>query len=299
MQHLETQSKYLLEQVSKLGFDKCSICFRLDITHFVTTRCGHRFCLHCILKHRGNNMQYKCPLCNKLCREFSMICDIFRGLTIFSCPMCKKNKMQINEIEDHLTQKCEYRTIECKECDESILHSEMDRHTDIHTSYCKDCGEKIESNKVHECRYEIIKCHSCDKSMQRIFMEAHLNSECPRRMIQCNVCGVERTADFMKSHHKDCTLVSCMNCDDIYTCETIVLHAHICQNQKLTCSYPQCDFSCKLKDYFNHVVEDHTVVICNINECGEIVMSDNYIKHVRTQHNGKIEPVIANDRKCE
>ena len=297
MQHLETQSKYLLKQALELGFDKCPICFKLDIRHSVTTRCGHRFCLHCIIKHRNNQSQYKCPLCNKLCRDFTMAADMFRGMNIFSCPICKKDKMNVLEIEHHLTQDCEYRTIECKECDESILHSAMDSHIEIHASYCKDCGKKIDYDKSHECQYEFIECHSCHKSMQRIFMEVHLNNECPRRMIQCNVCGVKRTGDFMESYHKNCALISCMHCDNIYTCETMVLHAIMCQEQKFTCSYSKCDFTCKLKDYMKHLVRSHTIVICNINNCEKVVSSKDYGEHVRAIHNGKVEAVVISDKE--
>nr|QBK92617.1 MAG: hypothetical protein LCPAC401_02550 [Pithovirus LCPAC401] len=207
--------------------------------------------------------------------------------------MCKKDKMQINEIEDHMTQECEFRTIECKECNESILHSTMNDHIDIHTSYCKDCGEKIRFDKVHECKYESIKCNVCHKSMQRIFMEMHLGKECPRRIIQCDVCGVEKTADFMESYHKNCALVSCMHCDNIYTTETIVLHVIICQEQKLTCSFSECDFICKLKHYEKHLMENHTIIVCNISRCEKPLLIKDYIKHVQTQHNGRVKAVIT------
>ncbi|XP_062295200.1 E3 ubiquitin-protein ligase TRIM39-like isoform X1 [Scomber scombrus] len=43
----------------------CSIC--LDVfTNPVSTPCGHNFCKNCINEHWNSNVQYLCPLCNKV-----------------------------------------------------------------------------------------------------------------------------------------------------------------------------------------------------------------------------------------
>ncbi|XP_067441768.1 E3 ubiquitin-protein ligase TRIM39-like [Thunnus thynnus] len=43
----------------------CSIC--LDVfTDPVTTPCGHNFCKNCITEHWNSNVQYLCPMCNKV-----------------------------------------------------------------------------------------------------------------------------------------------------------------------------------------------------------------------------------------
>lgn len=48
--------------------NECPICFvPIETTGHVTTKCGHRFCLKCLLQHLNNNNN--CPLCRTNIQE--------------------------------------------------------------------------------------------------------------------------------------------------------------------------------------------------------------------------------------
>ncbi len=285
--------KYVLAQAARFGFDKCPICFKLSICSSVITKCGHRFCLACLLRHKGNKLRYRCPTCKSLCTEYSSTLHIFRNLKIFNCDLCEKKGMPITIFETHILQECEKRIVECKDCYEPIPHNELDDHIRKRTTPCEKCSETFHVGSLHKCKYDKIPCERCGMMYQRNLSENHNNIECLHRTIQCYVCGKEASTQFFLTHHKNCALVQCRYCKKIFTTETIQTHDNSCEESKIICSINHCDHECKLKDYLKHLEDEHKNITCSINQCGRVCISQElFINHIKNDHVDTTIPLI-------
>ena len=92
-----------------------------------------------------------------------------------------------------------------------------------------------------DCQFEELKCtNECEKTIQRRYLTAHIETECPQREVTCQYChdtGEHRHIE--GKHKKKCPRfpVPCPNkCKVKVPCEDMEKHRGECQLEFVSCS---------------------------------------------------------------
>ena len=249
--------KKSVEYAQQLGFDICYICLDLKIAKSVITKCGHKYCEECLLKHINEKSIYKCPVCKRECRDYTKLADVHRDNEIFKCPipLCDEKNMTLINLGKHIITGCDYRTVECK-CGEQMVAKSFKMHREEHSivTYIDD---------------DIAICKICDTKVLTEQLVNHI-IKCNRRIVICTVCGITGPHFKLREHIYKCKLVQCDRCDDVFAIGYAKVHDIECVKQIVTCPANLCIHSCSLKEMVNHIQKSHldakrNIIVCSRN----------------------------------
>ena len=97
----------------------------------------------------------------------------------------------------------------------SMINKQIDREIKSLHIYCtnreKGCEWKGELNDINNhlgnsdgCQFEDVKCsNECGKMIQRRYLTSHVETECPRRMVNCQYCHDTIEHQFIEGQHKE------------------------------------------------------------------------------------------------
>ena len=108
------------------------------------------------------------------------------------------------------------------------------------------------------CQFEEVECtNKCGESMQRRYHPSHIDTECPRREVNCQYCHEMGEHQFIEGQHKEeCPRfpVPCPNkCEvEFVPREDMEKHRVECQLEVITCSN-ECGEKLKRQDLTSHV----------------------------------------------
>ena len=172
---------------------KCPICLEL-VSDPVQTNCGHLFCGECIKdtekcpidredfttiqdhfnRRRLRSFKVKCPNSERGCKWQGDLGDV-EGHTEGTCISqeieCTKgcgDKMQRQNVPDHLHKNCPLRDYHCPHCQ---LQGTYKSITTSHFTFCGDFPLSCPAG-----------CHGC---MPRNTMATHLQQTCPMEFVEC------------------------------------------------------------------------------------------------------------------
>ena len=172
---------------------KCPICLDL-VSDPVQTSCGHLFCGECVKdieqcpidredftttqdhfnKRRLRSFKVKCPNSKRGCKWQGNLGDAeghTEGTCISQEVECTKgcgDKMQRQNVPDHLHKNCPLRDYHCPHCQ---LQGTYKSITTSHFSFCEDFPLSCPAG-----------CHGC---MPRNTMATHLQQTCPMEFVEC------------------------------------------------------------------------------------------------------------------
>jgi len=165
------------------------------------------------------------------------------------------------------------------------------------------------------CQFEEVKCfNECGKMIQRQYMTNHVETECPRRKVNCKYCHDRGEHHFIEGQHKEeCPKLPlpCPNNCEIGTvpCEDMEAHRKECPLEMIQCEYH--NVGCKRiklarKDLEKHKkenMEDHlkmtTVELANTKN--ELANTKDELTHANNQLTQRINTLellmyLATDR---
>jgi len=169
----EVPSGYDYEYVNSLPERLvCMLCGFPCRDAFLSVCCGHNFCSSCIDGCKGVGS----PV-------------VISGMN--DCPVCRDkdfitfpNKQANREI-GNLHVKCNNKERGC------VWQGELN---DINNHLGNSDG----------CQFEDVECsNECGKMLQRRYLTSHVETECPRRMIDCQYCHITREHQFIEGEHKE------------------------------------------------------------------------------------------------
>ena len=167
--------------------------------------------------------------------EYSLIKQVF--LMFFQESGCLWSG-PLNSLQGHLNV-CQKDALDClNQCGAKIARSLMEDHM-LYTcskrlvtcSHCKKdfTGALYED---HLCGFEPVDCdHKCGSKIQRNRLKAHKINTCSKRLISCEFCTREFTADTLQSHHSQCPQfpLKCPKCYVEVCREEMGFHIKSCQ----------------------------------------------------------------------
>ena len=145
----------------------CKICHLPSRDPYLSVCCGHVFCKSCL-----DNVKKAVAITNV-------------------CPICRDE---------------EFVTFPNKQLDREIKSLHI---------YCinkeKGCEWQGELNDINNhlgssngCQFEEVKCsNECEKMIQRQNLTSHVESECPRRKVNCQYCHDTGEHQFIEGQHKE------------------------------------------------------------------------------------------------
>ena len=135
-------------------------------------------------------LDVKCPLVEEGCEWVGKLSGIEGhmescGEFKLECPLDCNYVTQRSEMDDHTTNHCLMRVVECEHCKEKLCYKELENHLTDCPEYPLKCvcGEThkrkhIEIHKQDSCRETVIPCtykeFGCKETFKRIFLESHL-----------------------------------------------------------------------------------------------------------------------------
>ena len=152
----------------------CKICYLPSRDPYLTTCCGHVFCKSCL-----NNAKKAATT---------------RGSITKGCPVC-----------------CDKKFV-------TFCNKQLDREVKgLHvmcTNKERGCQWQGELNDVNNhlgnndgCQFEDVKCsNECGKMLQRQYLTSHVETECPRRKVDCQHCHLSGECKFIEGDHKELCL---------------------------------------------------------------------------------------------
>ena len=122
--------------------------------------------------------------------------------------------LQRQHLHNHVDNECPYRQVHCQYCSVLAWHRFI---VGEHTKHCSkfplpcpnNCGianifrEDMEAHKT-TCPLVEIKCpNDCREVLQRQSMGNHVETECPRRQIDCQYCQLSGEYHLIEGQHKE------------------------------------------------------------------------------------------------
>ena len=214
----------------------CKICHLPSRDPYLSVCCGHLFCKSCL-----DNVK--------------------KATAINACPVC---------------------------CDEEFVtfpNKAVDREVKEFHIYCtnkeKGCEWEGELNDINNhlgnsdaCQFEEVKrSNECGKMIQRQYLTSHVETECPRRKVNCRYCHDTGEHQLMEGQHKEeCPklLLPCPNncdvgsvpCEDGSTQEGVPLEMIECEYYSV--GYKRVKLARKdLEEHDNKKMKDHLMMTKN------------------------------------
>ena len=193
----------------------------------------YKFAEHCV----GTPLdRYFCVICQHPSRDprLSVCCGhVFCKSCIDKvegpCPMCRDE---------------DFVTFPNKQLDREIKNLDVSCTNDKEGCMWQGKLGKI-SDHLGNCQFEEVKCtNECEKTIQRRYLIAHIETECPRRKVNCQFChnGVEYR--FIEIQHKEeCPKfhLPCPNKCEVSTVSREDMEAH---RKECPLEMIQCDYGC-------------------------------------------------------
>ena len=122
--------------------------------------------------------------------------------------------IQRRYLTSHVETECPHRKVNCQYCHDTGEHQFIEGQ---HKKKCPKlplpCPNKCEVGSVpredmeqhrEECQLEVINCsHDCGEKFKRKYMASHLETECPRRKVNCQYCHDTGEHQFIEGQHKE------------------------------------------------------------------------------------------------
>lgn len=183
----------------------CPVC-KLVLRNAMQLPCGHQICEPCIDLLFGESDNATCPVkddeyCEEPFPKNQIHKDMCTRREVMSLPVfceyskdgCKETPLWKN-LKKHI-EECEYRPVECNECQEKTPLNNLANHKETECSFrvvvCDHCSQNIphcqmQSHLDHDCTEYPLNCpNGCENvTLPRNEMESHLHS-CPKRSIPC------------------------------------------------------------------------------------------------------------------
>lgn len=139
----------------------------------------------------------------------------------------------LNGLQGHLNV-CQKDALDClNQCGAKIARTLMEDHMLYTCSKrlvtCSFCNKDFTGAlyEDHLCGFEPVDCDlKCGAKIQRNRLKAHQINTCSKRLISCEFCTREFTADTLQSHHSKCPLfpLQCPKCYENVTREAMDFH---------------------------------------------------------------------------
>ena len=205
----------------------CIICQFPSRDPYLSVCCGHLFCKSCL-----DNV--------KKAAVTSAACPVCRNKDFATFP----NKAVDREIRSFLV----YCTNKDKGCEWQGELNDINQHLGKHTS---------------GCQFEKVRCsNECGKLIERQYLTNHVETECPRRKVNCQYCNDTGEHQFINGQHKEeCPklLLPCPNNCEVGSVprEDIQGHRKECPLEMIQCEYHNvgCDKTMVRKDQEKHEIE--------------------------------------------
>ena len=201
----------------------CAVCLMTLKEPYITDCCGNSFCRLCI--QRVQSSKLPCPLCNETAfnifpnkwlqrslREFRVYCAYKKS----GCEWSGK----LGELEQHLNSKptpetrmngCLHVELDCTySCGTTVQRKSLVEHEEscVRRPYTCEYCHSFESpyNEMvdhwNECgSYPVLCPNRCTAvTFKRNRLDQHLNEECPRIVIRCEVCEDEVPRQLLPVH---------------------------------------------------------------------------------------------------
>ena len=165
--------------------------------------------------------------------------------------------VQRQYLVSHMEAECPRRMVTCQYCgvaDEEYQLIEGD-HKELCPKFPLPCPNKCDVGSVPRqdmtehrkmCPLEEVECsNKCGKILQRQYLDNHLETKCPRRIVNCQYCQLTGEHQFIEGRHKEqCPKfpVPCPNNCDIglkVSREDMDAHRKECPLETVQCQY-QC-----------------------------------------------------------
>jgi len=212
----------------------CKICRYPSRDPYMSLCCGHAFCKSCLERQRqaSSIIAYACSVCRKEEPEFKTV------------PYVAIDR-EVKELHVYCTNKrrgCEWK------------------------------GEINNiSNHCNNCQFGEVKCFDgCGWMVQKRYLTNHVETECPRRKVNCQYCHDRGEHQFIEGQHKEeCPKLPlpCPNNCEVGTVprEDMEAHRKECSLEKIQCEYHNvgCEVRMARKDYPKHMkdnVEEHLMM---------------------------------------
>ena len=212
----------------------CKICKEPSRDPYMTLCCGHAFCKSCLDRQKqARTICYACPMCRKEKPDFTTV------------PYVALNR-EIRELHVYCTNKE------------------------------KGCKWEGEINNINNhrcgCQFEEGKCsNECGKMIQRQYLTSHVETECPRRKVNCQYCHDTGEHQFIEGQHKEeCPKLPlpCPNNCEVKNIprEDMEAHKKNCRLERIQCEYYSvgCEARMARKDLEEHKKEkmdDHLLMM--------------------------------------
>ena len=205
----------------------CKICHLPSRDPYLSVCCGHVFCKSCLDKiKKASAITNACPVC--------------RDEEFVTFPNKQANR-EIQSLHIYCTNKekgCEWQ------------------------------GELIDINNhlgnSDSCQFEEVKCsNECGKMIQQQYLTIHVETECPRRKINCQYCHDTGEHQFIEGKHKEECFklpLPCPNKCQVGTIprEDMEAHRKECPLEMIQCEYYSvgCEVRMARKDQDKHKQEE-------------------------------------------
>jgi hypothetical protein len=193
-------SMFLVESQEIVRDYICPLCEGV-LKDPIIDQCSHVFCKNCIEKHLQKNKS--CPSNPSLILEpnrlntIKFVTQILERQMMY-CPNKEKNcnwTGKLGSLDQHIQNECMKNPVICGNlgCDQKILKEGLEDHMkicDYRTINCPDCNINIpfilQSNHTKECLKYKIKCPgNCGEFVQRQNIDKHLKQECNNTNVDC------------------------------------------------------------------------------------------------------------------
>jgi len=201
----------------------CKICQFVSRDPYLSVCCGHNFCKSCLDSAReAVSVAHVCPLCRN--EVFQTVPNRQAGRDIRDLHIMCTNKERGCEWQGEL--------------------SNINNHL----------------GNSNGCQFESVECsNECGKMLQRQYLTSHVETECPRRKVDCQYCHITGEHQFIEGEHMgQCPKLPlvCPNKCDVGSVPREDLEAH-----KKECPYEmvQCEYrnvGCKER-MFRDDIEKH------------------------------------------
>ena len=203
---------------------------------FVSTPLDRYFCVIC--QHPSREPQLSVCCGHVFCK--SCICKVKAP-----CPMCR-NENFVTFPNKQLDREIKSLDVLCTNIDKGCMWR----------GKLGEVGSHLGNNGG--CQFEEVECtNKCGESMQRRYHHTHIETECPRREVNCQYCHEMGEHKFIAGQHKEeCPRfpIPCPNkCEvEFVPREDMEKHRVECQLEVITCSN-ECGEKLKRRDLTSHV----------------------------------------------